>query len=271
VTVWSARRVRALALADERPHAAEILRCYAEVTEAQERIAGRIPTSAWESAAQSSDEAGALLRLERLPAREVLRLFADFLDEMAEVGTEVMRAEARRLASVGDGERRLTLDSTLSTSAGDDANFHARAFVETIATTLAGRVHPALGAPASVGPAACLVCDAPPVVATLRDLPDALGAGGLVCSRCGYEQRVRRLTCAHCGESNADRLRVHTPESTPHVRIDECEACRTYLKTVDLRRQGTSVPIVEDLATPELDLWARARGLTKGRTNVLGM
>jgi FdhE protein len=57
----------------------------------------------------------------------------------------------------------------------------------------------------------------------------------------------------------------------PHVRLEECGTCRRYLKTVDLRRRGDAVPVVEELATIELDLWAREKGLTKLHTNVFGL
>ncbi len=117
----------------------------------------------------------------------------------------------------------------------------------------------------------CRVCGALPVVATLRDLPNALGSRGLVCGRCGTEQRIRRLTCARCGETAADQLHIHSAESVTHVRIDECRSCASYLKTVDLRRRGDAVPQVDDLATLELDLWARERGLTRVRSNLFGL
>jgi formate dehydrogenase maturation protein FdhE len=64
---------------------------------------------------------------------------------------------------------------------------------------------------------------------------------------------------------------VHSAEAVPHVRVDECATCRRYLKTVDLRRRGDAVPLVEDLATPELDLWAREQGLAKGQANLFGL
>ena len=60
-------------------------------------------------------------------------------------------------------------------------------------------------------------------------------------------------------------------ESVPHVRLDECLSCRRYIKTVDLRRRGDAVPIVDELATVELDLWAKEKGLLKVQANVFGM
>ncbi len=67
-------------------------------------------------------------------------------------------------------------------------------------------------------------------------------------------------------------LRHHrSAESVAHVRIDECKTCERYLKTVDLRVKGDAIPLVEEVATVELDLWARDRGMTKLRANVLGL
>ena len=64
---------------------------------------------------------------------------------------------------------------------------------------------------------------------------------------------------------------MHEVESVPHVRIEECAECSRYVKAVDLRRDGAAEPIVEDLATPELDLWAADRGLVKIRSNLFGL
>ena len=126
-------------------------------------------------------------------------------------------------------------------------------------------------APSSWIRAHCFECGASPAVAVLRDLPEALGSRSLICSLCATEWRFNRLTCAHCGETEADKILVHTADSVAHVRVDECRSCRRYLKTVDLRQRGDAVPVVDELATVELDLWARDRGLTKLRANVLGL
>ena len=83
--------------------------------------------------------------------------------------------------------------------------------------------------------------------------------------------RVPRLTCPQCGETEADKRPVHTAESIAHVRIDACTTCSRYVKTVDLRKDGTAVPLVDELAAVELDIWAQEQGLTKLRANVLGL
>ncbi|MCH7491120.1 MAG: hypothetical protein IID05_10550 [Gemmatimonadetes bacterium] len=40
---------------------------------------------------------------------------------------------------------------------------------------------------------------------------------------------------------------------------------------MDLRKDGRAVPLVDDLATVELDVWCRERGLRKIQPNLLGM
>ena len=76
---------------------------------------------------------------------------------------------------------------------------------------------------------------------------------------------------ADCGSVDAAGLHVHQVESVPHVRIEACDSCAGYLKAVDLRKLGGAEPVVDDLATPELDLWASDRGLVKIQANLLGL
>lgn len=272
VSVWTTRRARAVALAAVAPHAEEILRCYTALTEVQERVAVRIPVERWLALAGRAGSDDPALRLERLPVDEMLPLFDDFLSAMTGVGTPVMTTEAARLGGADVTERRALLGAALGVGrmGDDDAPFHARAFLEAAATTLAARVLPS-AEPEGPSSGRCRTCGCPPVLATLRDLPNALGSRGLICGLCGTEQRIRRLTCAHCGETAAEKLHVHSVESLPHVRLDECESCQRYIKTVDLRRRGDAVPVVDEIATVELDLWAKERGLGKVRTNVFGL
>jgi formate dehydrogenase maturation protein FdhE len=55
-----------------------------------------------------------------------------------------------------------------------------------------------------------------------------------------------------------------------HVRVDVCDTCHTYLKTVDLTKLGLAVPVVDELAGIPLDLWAREHGYGKLQMNLLG-
>ncbi len=55
-----------------------------------------------------------------------------------------------------------------------------------------------------------------------------------------------------------------------HVRVDVCDTCHTYLKSIDLTKTGLAVPVVDELASIPLDLWAREHGYEKLQINLLG-
>jgi formate dehydrogenase maturation protein FdhE len=50
-----------------------------------------------------------------------------------------------------------------------------------------------------------------------------------------------------------------------------CDACKTYIKRIDLTKNGRAEPLVDELASAPLDLWAREPGCTKLQSNLLGM
>ena len=60
-------------------------------------------------------------------------------------------------------------------------------------------------------------------------------------------------------------------ETLPHLRVDSCDSCRHYIKTVDLTKNGHAVPVVDELATIPLNLWAHEHGYVKLKTNLLGI
>lgn len=114
----------------------------------------------------------------------------------------------------------------------------------------------------------CPFCAERPVAAVLR--PE--GEGGkrrLLCSLCFTEWDFRRLLCPSCGEEDRDRLPVYTAAEFPHIRIDACTACHTYIKAIDLTRNGLAVPEVDEIAALPLDLWAAEQGYTKLQLNLL--
>lgn len=120
----------------------------------------------------------------------------------------------------------------------------------------------------------------------------------LVCARCSTGWAYPRMTCAACGETVASRLSVFAEEGTaeaevsghiirgvdaprrqapardlrfPHIRIEACETCSRYLLSVDLARDPTAVPVVDELAAIPLDLYASDRGLVKVVPNLMGV
>jgi FdhE protein len=116
----------------------------------------------------------------------------------------------------------------------------------------------------------CPFCHSKPVAGILRGEGDG-GKRSLLCSLCATEWEYRRIVCPNCGEEDKEKLPVyHTPE-IDHVRIEACDTCRTYIKSVDLTKNGHAVPVVDELATVTLTLWAEDHNYTKLEPNLLGM
>jgi FdhE protein len=114
----------------------------------------------------------------------------------------------------------------------------------------------------------CPFCSEPPLMAVLRPAGDG-GKRYLVCSLCLSEWEFRRMLCPHCGEENHERLPIYTTEEFPHIRVEACHSCRHYLKAVDLTIDGRAAPIVDELASVVLDLWAAEKGYIKISANLL--
>ncbi|PYX19838.1 MAG: hypothetical protein DMG82_24180 [Acidobacteria bacterium] len=119
-------------------------------------------------------------------------------------------------------------------------------------------------------PSLCPLCGGKPQVGALR--PEGDGATrSLICSLCATEWEYRRIVCPACGEEDVHKLAIYTAKEFNHVRVEACDSCRSYLKTVDLTKDGHAVPVVDELATIPLDLWAAEHSYQKLRTNVLGL
>ena len=57
------------------------------------------------------------------------------------------------------------------------------------------------------------------------------------------------------------------------ARVDTCDTCRGYIKTFDLRERGgvEVIPLVDDVVTLTLDIWAQQRGFTRAATSLAGV
>jgi FdhE protein len=88
---------------------------------------------------------------------------------------------------------------------------------------------------------------------------------------CATEWAYGRILCPACGNENVEQLAVYSSPQFDHVRVEGCDACRHYIKTVDLTRNGLAIPVVDELATIPLNLWAQERGYVKLQANLLGI
>ena len=110
--------------------------------------------------------------------------------------------------------------------------------------------------------------DGRPMVSLLREAAHG-SRRSYVCGVCLAETPAPRLGGVACGEAGVDRLPIYRSDTTEPARIDACDACHAYVKTIDLTRDGAACPIADDLASVSLDLWARENGYHRVRPNLL--
>ncbi len=103
----------------------------------------------------------------------------------------------------------------------------------------------------------CPICGSLPSLSLLKE---DVGKRYLLCSYCGYQWRIDRLFCPFCNNKDPESLHYLFAEGEEAYRIDLCDKCHQYIKTIDYRNLAESDPVVEDLATLHLDLLADEKG-----------
>jgi len=103
----------------------------------------------------------------------------------------------------------------------------------------------------------CPICGSGPILGLLRE---EAGKRYLLCSYCAYPWRTDRVACPFCDNREPELLQYVYGEGEETSRVDLCEKCHQYIKTIDLRRIEEGDPFLEDLATPHLDIIASRKG-----------
>jgi FdhE protein len=103
----------------------------------------------------------------------------------------------------------------------------------------------------------CPICGSLPSLSLFKE---EVGKRYLLCSFCGYQWRIDRIFCPFCENKDQKSLHYFLAEGEEAYRIDLCEKCHQYIKTVDLRKMEESDLFLEDLATPHLDFLATQKG-----------
>jgi len=108
----------------------------------------------------------------------------------------------------------------------------------------------------------CYVCGA---VAAMGEFRGNNLLRHLRCGRCGADWQYSRLKCLHCGNEDHRTLAfLYTDGEREKTRVDVCEKCMGYLKTVSSFSPIPSEMLqVEDLATLHLDYTAQQRGYVR--------
>jgi FdhE protein len=91
----------------------------------------------------------------------------------------------------------------------------------------------------------------------------------LICSFCRTEWDYLRIACPACDERREEKLCVYPSAKFQAVRVEACDTCKAYIKTVDLTPNGLAIPEVDELAAIPLTLWAEENGYQKATHNAL--
>jgi hypothetical protein len=268
---------RASLLASRFSFASDILGFYRHVATFQKDFSEQLP-KLWGK--QPVAPAGGEFRSElNLPI--LLDPFGRFLSMVEQQGPGPLAAHARHLRLQGETQWQGVLygfwktgllepsrtDSGTEMSSSEPLEeFLARAFLQPYAEFIAGAMLP----PALLMTVCrCPRCNSLPLLGILRPEGDG-GKRFLQCSFCSNEWEFRRILCAHCGEEREEKLPVFTASDFPQFRVEACETCKHFLRTIDLTKDGNAVPIVDDLAAIPLTLWAEENGYKRIQGNLLG-
>jgi FdhE protein len=102
---------------------------------------------------------------------------------------------------------------------------------------------------------ACPVCGSLPYILELRGKE---GARYAHCSLCRHDYRISRMACPACGTQDPDKLKYFTTDGETGFRVETCDTCRTYVKTIDFRALDRQVfAPLNDLESLALDLLAQ--------------
>jgi FdhE protein len=255
---WDSRLVRLSQLAEHHKPIAPALRFYRTILEFQADVSSRClrvikPDIPLRAQIEVSALTGVMPSLFALVDRH---------------GPELLREAAHRWELSGEQKWCQALHSVLdqdhTPSPGVD-DFFTRACLQPIAENLQLQ----LPADTYTGSNLCPVCGGRPQMAVLRPEGDAAGRW-LLCSFCLREWPYRRLICPWCGEEDKEKLPRFSSQDWPSPYLEACDACRRYLKAIDMTVDGLAVPLIDEAALSVLDVWATDRGYTKIMPNLMG-
>ncbi len=263
-SLWQQRIRRAETLAAQHPFARQILGFYTQTARFQQDLHGRLARASGQKVASSPSGPP------ELP--ELLASFPAFLALVEKQAPGRLAQVAQNLSQSPNSWIDLLNNSwsprdPSTEQLPEPPEFLALAFLQPYAEFVRSKVPLQLeGYTHSL----CPFCSRKPGLGVLRPLGDG-ARRNLLCGFCLCEWEFRRIVCPGCDEKDHAKLPVYTAEEFPYIRVECCDTCHTYLKSIDLSKNGLAEPLVDELASVPLDLWAQERGYAKLHPNLLGM
>ncbi len=227
--------------------------------------------------------AASLLRAQAACAKSLATLpltgkLADDVDRLHKPFLELLRAieksappELAADARARGQSKDSLLPPLFALWSGDSADYLSRALLRPYTETLREL---SLTPDKSRGPG-CGFCGGPPWVAVRRTSVETEGADGaarfLCCALCGSEKPYPRIRCPGCGEQDPAKLPQYKSETYPEARIEACESCRRYLKSIDLTIDARPIAEVDELRSVAMDLWALEQGFVRLEPGIAGV
>ncbi len=114
----------------------------------------------------------------------------------------------------------------------------------------------------------CPICGSIPDISKL----DRDGKRFLKCSFCNFIWQSERLKCPFCDNTDNKKLRYFYAEDHEEYRVDLCDNCNQYIKTVDSRKINYDPFLsVDDIVTIHLDIIAQEKGYKRPASSLWGL
>lgn len=251
--VFQKRLRRAEFLEKEWPFAAELLRFFRRITEFQIELATIQPEHPFRALGY------------RLPA---------FCELLEADGPPPLAARAAELKTAPDRAQEFLREAWDQAGSTPEDTIGRRIALMMLEPWAMSQVEAYRRGPTSPDsrPDHCPHCLALPRVSLLReDKAAETVRRTLICSLCALEWDFARVLCPGCGEEKPEKLPRYTAQEIPWMRVEACDSCGKYLKSVDLTLNWDAEPVVDELASTPLDVIAHEHGYTKIAANLAGI
>ncbi|HNX25308.1 MAG TPA: formate dehydrogenase accessory protein FdhE [Spirochaetota bacterium] len=109
----------------------------------------------------------------------------------------------------------------------------------------------------------CPVCGSMPELSTFEEN----GKRFLICGFCAHKWTSKRIYCPFCENNDHETIQYFEIEGEEEYRVDACDKCKTYIKTVDIKKTSRLIYLpLENQSTPYINLKFEEMGYKSGNT-----